>query len=529
MAEVTRPTRPGSNGPGHPGNGSPRPPSGDGNKKLGQLLIERSVITGEQLIRAIQSQRVVGGRLGTCLLEMDVLSEDQLLDALALQLQVPSAGVERLRGIEPDVLGLLPNKVAARCLAIPFDATKYEVRIATLFVRNLKLLDEIQFCCNRRVIPYIASEVRLFEALEKYYGVEMPRRFNHLLDRLNRSRYMWDESAKLLLGEAESDVVWTSPDQAFGAVPTMKAQLGDRLIVAPSARTPSAPSPALPLRSVKVEPVIETRQAQPTRPAPVAAGTPTNTQPNGPRSAPSPAAPMVSAAAAIVPSAPISPARVPQDPKTTNSEPQQQTRPGPLPSTPIVQPAIQAPAVEKTAAAPKNVPATWTAPTPESLWTLDQVDRMLSAEADLERVADIVLRFAAQRFSRTALFKVRQDKIQGWQFRGGEIDERLFKALEISLALPSIFFNLNQGTPFFVGALPPMAAHRQLAQTWGGLLPQDCLLLGLRVRERLVAALYGDRGALGLHGLDIEGLKQLAGKASAALELCILRKKLQSV
>ena len=38
-------------------------------KKLGQMLVERGWITGEQLIRAIQSQRVVGGRIGTCLLE----------------------------------------------------------------------------------------------------------------------------------------------------------------------------------------------------------------------------------------------------------------------------------------------------------------------------------------------------------------------------------------------------------------------------------------------------------------------------
>ena len=169
-------------------------------KKLGQLLVERGAITGEQLIRAIQSQRALGGRIGTCLLEMDVVTEDHLLEALSQQLSVPAAHIETLRAIDDTILEMVPAKVAVRCLAVPFAASDTEIQIATLNVHNLSVLDELAFCCNRRVRPHIANEVRIFEALEKYYGYECPARFGHLLDRLNRSRYMWDESAKILLG-----------------------------------------------------------------------------------------------------------------------------------------------------------------------------------------------------------------------------------------------------------------------------------------------------------------------------------------
>lgn len=192
-------------------------------RKLGQQLVDRGWITGEQLIRGIQSQRMVGGRLGTCLLEMDVLTEDRLLDALSEQLKVPAARVEQLRGIEDETLKLLSPKVASRCQAVPFFSTRNQISVATLDVHDLGVLDELAFATNKKVVPHIANEVRVFEALEKYYGFELPKRYGHLLDRLNRSRYMWDESAKILFGKhdagAPNDVVWSAAEDAFTDLP----------------------------------------------------------------------------------------------------------------------------------------------------------------------------------------------------------------------------------------------------------------------------------------------------------------------
>ncbi|MEM1183310.1 MAG: hypothetical protein AAGM22_33515 [Acidobacteriota bacterium] len=212
-------------------------------RKLGQQLVDRGWITGEQLIRAIQSQRMVGGRLGTCLLEMDVLTEDRLLDALSEQLKVPAARVEQLRGIEDETLQLLSPKVASRCQAVPFFATRNQVNVATLDVHDLGVLDELAFATNKKIVPHIANEVRVFEALEKYYGFELPKRYGHLLDRLNRSRYMWDESAKILFGKydtpAPSDVVWNTAEDTFSALPGSTVAPPPE----PQAASPAQPAP----------------------------------------------------------------------------------------------------------------------------------------------------------------------------------------------------------------------------------------------------------------------------------------------
>lgn len=405
-------------------------------KKLGQLLVERGWITGEQLIRAIQSQRMVGGRLGTCLLEMDVLDEEHLLDALSDQLRVPAAGLDQLRVIDDGILNLVPAKVAERRRAVPFYADREEIKVATLEVHDLTLLDELRFCTNRRVVPHIANEVRIFEALEKHYGLELPSRLGYLLDRLNRARYLWDESAKILLGADSGEIVWSRPEDVFERRASDKETSRPRGVIQPATARSRRPSGA-------AAPGVER--------APVAIVT-------------APARPVGRDASSVEPGA-----------------------------------------------------------------GLESVDHELGQVTDRHGVADVLLRFAGRDFSRVAMFEVRDDRVRGWRLGSTNADESLFTAYEASLTEPSAFATLGRGARHFLGPLPPMPAHRRLARAWGDELPAACLMVPIRVRDRLVAVLYGDRGPRELDDVDPETYRRLATKAAMAFELCILRRKLQSV
>jgi len=213
--------------------------------RLGQLLVARGWITGEQLIRAIQSQRAVGGRIGTCLLEMDALSEERLLEALASQLGAPSIRIEQLRTIDPEVLKLVPSPVARRCQVVPFAASRREIDVATLNVADLSILDEIAFCANRRVRAHVANEARLFEALERYYDVECPPRYGQLIDRLNRARYLWADGDAARAEGGGEEIVWQRPDEAFETPVTRGPDTGPAPIAAATPPPPDA-EPAAP-------------------------------------------------------------------------------------------------------------------------------------------------------------------------------------------------------------------------------------------------------------------------------------------
>ena len=66
-----------------------------------------------------------------------------------------------------------------------------------------------------------------------------------------------------------------------------------------------------------------------------------------------------------------------------------------------------------------------------------------------------------------------------------------------------------------------MPAHRELARAWGGELPRDCVMLPVRMRDRLVTVIYAD----GAKRVDLAQLQRLAAATAAAFERCILLKK----
>ncbi|HSM52093.1 MAG TPA: hypothetical protein VLA75_11900 [Thermoanaerobaculia bacterium] len=219
-------------------------------KRLGQLLLDRGWISPEQLTRALAQQRLVGGRLGTCLLETKGLDERQLLRALSEQLHVPFADVEELRAVSPDVLSMLPAKVARRCRAVPFRHLGGQLSLAMLNVRDLALQDELGFVTGKRLRVHVAHEARLFEALERYYGEECPRRLAQLVDQLNRARFLWQQEGEGAAGTVEgpaSSPAWSLPSDSApspGLAPSL-----------PMPRAPEPPAPA-PAREDAPEPLL---------------------------------------------------------------------------------------------------------------------------------------------------------------------------------------------------------------------------------------------------------------------------------
>lgn len=448
--------------------------------KLGQLLVARGWITVQQLTRALQNQSIVGGRLGTCLIEIDALSEDYLLKGLSEQLGVPAATVDDLRRIPEEVLAFLPDKLARRCRAIPFRIEGSRLDLAMIDARNLACQDEIAFATGKRVKVHVAHELRILEALERYYREESPSRFSLLVERMNRARYFWEKS------EASSESATTLAAPLTDLLGSRPVRIEPPPLLAP----PPLPEPPRPV----VRPAVP-------RPAPAAA----------PRPAPAPRAEAVPApAAAAAPAA--SPAPRPA--------PAMATRPLTIPLTEEEKAAL-APLVEP---APAPVPAPAPAPARPAPSTFEEVEKALEGTLDREEVGRTVLAFLGRSHRRAALFQAGKDKVSAWMGQG-DLDLGRFEKFSASFDQPSVFLNLRQGTAFYVGPMPPMPAHRQLASAWGGELPRDCVLVPVRMKDRLVAVIYADGAEKGLSGIDLGQLQRLASSTAAALQRCILNKK----
>jgi hypothetical protein len=436
--------------------------------KLGQLLVARGWITVQQLTRALKNQNVAGGRIGTCLLEMDAISEELLLKGLSEQLGVPSAAADDLRGVPDEVLGLIPEKLARRCRAVPFRVEGGRLDLALMDPRNLSAQDEIAFASGKRVKVYVAEELRVLEALDKYYHEECPSRFGMVLDRLNRARFLWEKPA----------AARTEP--AGELLPSLDSPFDNRLAAPPKIQHP----PHLP----ELEPLPQRPQ-----PAAAAAAFP-SIETLWPQPAPPPVAPVAAPVTAPV-TAPVMP------------PPRSQS----VSLTPEERADLGAVAWVEPASTDRSLPV------PASL---DEVDAALEKATDLEEVARVLLGFLGRDHRRAAIFQVTRERINGWRVHGTGIDREAFAAFSIGFDQPSLFLNLRHGSSLYLGPLPPMPAHRQLARTWGGDLPRDCVMLPVRIKDRLLMVVYADGATRG--PVELQQMQRLMNAATSAVERCIL-------
>jgi Type II secretion system (T2SS), protein E, N-terminal domain len=96
----------------------PAPRRGPRGAALGEVLLERRVITAEQLQIAIEHQRTTNRRIGQLLIDLGFTTADAVLGDLTLQLGVPSM---RLHGhrVSASALQAMPEKLARKHHAMP--------------------------------------------------------------------------------------------------------------------------------------------------------------------------------------------------------------------------------------------------------------------------------------------------------------------------------------------------------------------------------------------------------------------------
>ena len=467
--------------------------------RLGELLEKRGQLTRELLMRALRNQKVLGGRLGTCLLEIEAISEEQLCGALAEQYAMPCATPEELRGIPDDVLALLPAKVARRCHAIAFHASATQVKVALVDARNLGFQDEISFVVGKRIRWHVATELRMLEALEKHYGEECPSRLAKLLDKMNRSRFLWAREAGGAAGAAPrqtgDQLQWDSQIAGVAPAPPAPGAAAASPASPPSGTGSDSPS------SVSVElPHFQHQTLElPTFDAPPAAKAVRADVPASPP--PAPAAKAVKTTRRAAPAAPAA-AVAPPPP------------PAPPPGPPAV-PASVAPAL----------------PEQPSRRSVEEAEQRLLQPRERDDVARALHDYAAGLGGRTTLFVVRKEEVAAWLWSGEGIDAPRLAALRLSLKLPSLFDGLRERDAIFRGTPLPLPSHAALTSCYTKPpLAKDLLVLPVKVKERLVAALLLEPrpgAAAELSAGDLADLQRVIAKAEIAFELCIMQAKLR--
>src|ERR1051325_6508395 len=133
------------------------------------MLMERHLIEQEDLDRALELQRERGDKLGKILVDMGSLANRDMLAVLSEQLAVPLVVLDGPPPVAPEIEGLSPRFMRQAKL-IPAALNDAVLPVAMADPLDLETLAAVRGYCGLKVIPGLAGEQEILDALDRYYG-----------------------------------------------------------------------------------------------------------------------------------------------------------------------------------------------------------------------------------------------------------------------------------------------------------------------------------------------------------------------
>jgi type II secretory ATPase GspE/PulE/Tfp pilus assembly ATPase PilB-like protein len=145
-------------------------------KRLGDQLIDKGLVSSDQVAIAITEQKKSGKPLGQTLVDLgfvteaimrDVLSESMGRDSIDLSHAVP----------DQDAISFIPKQLASRHTILPvaYDKETKRLQLAMIDIYDVIVLDRVRtvLAADIEVVPLLAAESEIRRSIDQFYGYEL--------------------------------------------------------------------------------------------------------------------------------------------------------------------------------------------------------------------------------------------------------------------------------------------------------------------------------------------------------------------
>lgn len=138
------------------------------NTRLGDFLVERALISEDQLKEALEKQKELLKPLGEILIEMEFIEESRLAHALADQLNIPYVDLFTTP-LQPNAIDLIPEHLARKYKCIPARINGGFLDVAMSDPMDLDALEELSKTSKLEINPLISTRADILESIELQY------------------------------------------------------------------------------------------------------------------------------------------------------------------------------------------------------------------------------------------------------------------------------------------------------------------------------------------------------------------------
>ena len=136
--------------------------------RLGNLLLEKKLISEEQLSAALLEQRETGRKLGRVFVDMGAVSEADLHHCLAEHLKIPYVNLAHM-SLDPKIVRLLPETHARRYRALALKEDAKGVLVGMADPTDIFAFDELQRLFGKTVKLALVQESALLRTIDLVY------------------------------------------------------------------------------------------------------------------------------------------------------------------------------------------------------------------------------------------------------------------------------------------------------------------------------------------------------------------------
>ena len=139
-------------------------------KRFGDLLIEKGLLSPEQLAAALEEQSRTGLRLGQILRDKGLISEEDLVDVIQSRLGIPRLALENLV-IDPSIVEIVPLSLAKKHNLIPVFKIGATLTVAMADPLDVIALDELKYLTNLKINRVVSTGTEISHAINQYYSL----------------------------------------------------------------------------------------------------------------------------------------------------------------------------------------------------------------------------------------------------------------------------------------------------------------------------------------------------------------------
>ena len=142
--------------------------------RLGTLLVQKGIISDEQLASALALQKKYHRHLGDCLVEMGYATEEDIVNVLETQLRIPRIDLRGIR-IDPEIIGLVSGSVLRKHSVLPIAYDEKQSNTLILAMSDpldMVAQDDISIITNCVIEPQIATLGEINAVLDRYFGTD---------------------------------------------------------------------------------------------------------------------------------------------------------------------------------------------------------------------------------------------------------------------------------------------------------------------------------------------------------------------